>query len=496
MRTKNGERYLEQESGYMLVAVLFVLTLSIMVTTGLMSSASSHSKIRATVDTQSDSYYEVEQTLGKVVGWMQDNSKYLVTPFNSTNFNTNFDMGSPVLGDNEGVNFAVPTMVKMKGTSDSVMLSNNDFFGESAFPATTHIDTSASFDAIEEFENADFGNANARVILVWARLTDGNYEPIFRVDVITGNNPDRGVHSYSYIYTNLVTAPIVSPFLGFYGEDSLSTNTSNNQCNSYKYTYASGAWSRGAVRSNCSIYSSSNMTIRSRISGNALTNVSSGISLSGSGLISGTSCQTSGCHTVVPTSLNTWATDCATNQGDLTISSNTVLTPAGSAPSQNCWQDITVNSGRTLTFNSTTYPYHIRTLRLIGTGRIAFPTIASGSQVALYIDRIFGDSINGNSFYNNNNSPQVVKMYYTGNNALTLNGTAEFNVCIDAPSANINLNGNFIYYGGIKAQNLSATGSAIFNTDEDGCGGTTTTTALSDIGFSLRKASQRYRLYS
>ena len=99
---------------------------------------------------------------------MQSNSKNIVTAFDSTNFDLNFSIGSPSVGDNEGVHFQVPTLVKMKGTNDSAMLSNNSFFGTSAFPTTTNIDTNASFDAVSEFQNADLGEANARIVLVWA----------------------------------------------------------------------------------------------------------------------------------------------------------------------------------------------------------------------------------------------------------------------------------------------------------------------------------------
>lgn len=483
-----------REKGYIFLGVLFVLSLSLMVGAGLMRSVASNSKLRSTVKHQTKNYYEVESTLSKVVAWMQLNSKSLVSAFTAAEFSNNFDLGSPVIGDNDGLDFKMPTMVKMLGTNDSVLLSNNAFFGTSAFPATTHIDSGASFDAVTEFESADFGEANARVILVWARETAGNYQPIFRVDVMTGNNPDRGVHSFSYIYSELENADNTSPFLGFYGEDSLTTWTSTNKCNSYQYTYASGAWSKGAVRSNCTVNTDLAMVLRSKISGNANTNLVSGITLSGSGLVSGAACDGPGCHTIAPTSLNTWATDCPVHQGDLTINSNTTLTPSGSAPSQNCWRDITVNSNKTLTFDSTAEVYHIRKLEIKGNGNLAFANVAPGDQITIYVEEIVGDKINGNALYNMNNAPQVLKLYYTGTRAIKLNGTAAFNVCIDSPLANVTLQGNFNFHGGIKAKNLTVTGNSVIFADEAGCGGTTTTSTVSDLNFSLKKASQRYRL--
>ena len=107
-----------------------------------------------------------------------------------------------------------------------------EFFGESSFPASTNIDTGAAFDAAAEFLNADLGNANARAVVMWARSTDGNFEPIFRVDAVTGNNPDRGVHSFTYVYSQLVAEPSTGPAtsVGFYTEDdTLRTKTGNNK---------------------------------------------------------------------------------------------------------------------------------------------------------------------------------------------------------------------------------------------------------------------------
>lgn len=489
---RDNKYSVQSEKGYMLLGVLFVLSLSLMVTSGLMSATASHAKVRATVKIQADSYYKVEETLAKVSSWMQDNSKYLLTPFTQANFNTNFDLGTPSNGDNEGLDFSVPTMVKMKSTNDSVMLSNNAFFGESAFPATTHFDTGASFDAVSEFANADFGQANARVILIWARSTAGNYEPIFRVDVITGNNPDRGVHSFSYLYSTL--ASVASSAVGFYGKDGFSTQTSNNKCASYQYTYASGAWTRGAVKSNCYIASDQNINVKSQISGTVLTNLDNGVTLfSPSGAVSGTICEGAGCHAYAPTALSAWSTTCATNQGDLTINSNTTLTPSGSAPAQNCWQDITVNANKTLTFDSLTYEYHIRKLWIKGSGRIAFPVVPEGSQIKIYVEEIVGDNLNGNMLVNTNNAPNTLKIFYTGTNSFTFNGTASIHTFFDAPYADVTLNGNFNYYGGVTSKTLDIKGNASFYYDEANGG---SAPALSDMNFAIRKASQRYRLYS
>ncbi|MCB0331087.1 MAG: hypothetical protein KDD70_15570 [Bdellovibrionales bacterium] len=188
------------ETGCALLVVMILLTLGMIIGAGMTDSAGSNTKTRALVKTRSEYYYQVEETLNKTAGWLQENSKYLVDAFTEANFDNNFDLGSPSLGSNEGEHFGVFSMVKMKGTDNSVMLSNNSFFGTPAFPSVEHIDTGASFDAVASFQNADLGLANARVILIWARETADNYEPIYRVDVVTGNNPDRGSRIFTLLW--------------------------------------------------------------------------------------------------------------------------------------------------------------------------------------------------------------------------------------------------------------------------------------------------------
>ena len=194
-----------QDGGYAMLGVLFLLILGGIISAGLITSSGTAIKTSALVKVRSDRFYEVEETINKVVNWLQTNSKNIVTAFDSNHFSTNFTIGDPSEGSNEGHQFNVPSMVKMRGTTNSVMLSNNSFFGTSAFPATTNVDSGAAFNAIHSFQTADFGKANARIVLMWARSTSGNYEPIFRIDAVTGNNPDRGVHTYTYVHSTLTT---------------------------------------------------------------------------------------------------------------------------------------------------------------------------------------------------------------------------------------------------------------------------------------------------
>ncbi|MCB0339191.1 MAG: hypothetical protein KDD53_06290 [Bdellovibrionales bacterium] len=470
------------ERGYILIGVLILTALSLIVASGMLASSSTNTKTRVLVNTQANNYYEVEATLNNVVAWLQTNSKSLVTAFNSANFNSNFDIGSPSLGDNEGEHFGVPTMVKIAGTNNSVMLTNNDFFGTPAFPSTSHIDSGASFNPITEFQNADLGSANARVILIWARETGGNYEPIFRVDVVTGNNPDRGVHAFSYVFSTLESSTVS---LGFYGKTHLTTGTGNN-CFSYLYTHNGVSWSKGAQRSNCPVASDNTITLKSQINGTAASLLDPGIVLSNpGGNVSGDQCEGPGCHSYVFDPVNTWDGYCAaSNHGDLNVN------PSVTLPTGGCWRDVSIPNNKTLTLTDTVNPYYFRTLSFsANNAKFDFGNIPPGQKVTIYMEKTGNDHMNGNEYYNPNNAPHQVEVIYIGTDTFKMNGNADFNAVVISPNADIDVQGNFNFYGGIFAKSIDVSGNALFNYDE-GIGGTP---VLSDMNFAVKKASQRYR---
>ena len=474
----------DSERGYILLGVLVLLGLGLVLSAGMLYSAAANTKTRALVKTQADYYYRVEESLNKTVAWLQTNSKNIVTGFTAANFTANFDTGSPTLGDNEGEHFGVPTMVKMKNTNNSVMLSNNAFFGVSAFPATTNIDTGAAFDAAAVFQNADLGAANSRVILIWARPTDGNYEPIFRVDVVTGSNPDRGVHSFSYVYSTLVATE--GP-MGFYGRDFLTLQSPNNDCYSFQYVYnaADSSWSRGAPRSNCPVGSDGAINISSDVYGTAKTTLADGVSLNPpGGNVSGTVCEGAGCHAYALPTYSPWDVYCPGVTTDASIETDTTFAVGG------CWRDIHIDNQKTLTLSDTENPYYIRTLDFRANfAKFSVGSVPSDKKVTIYVESISNNAINGNQFYNANNAPHQLEIRYLGDAALQLNGTADINAVIIAPNVGVTVNGNFNFYGGIMADRVTVLGHARINYDE-ALGGLP---VLTDMNFALRKASQRYR---
>ena len=481
------------ERGYTLVAVLVITAFCLVLTSAMLEYARHSASLRTVTSSNTRNYYEVEKTINSVTAWLQSNSKNLVNAFNSSNFNTNFDITSPSIGDNEGTAFQVPTLVKMKGTNHAVQLTNNAFFGTSYFPTTTNIDTAASYNAVTSFTGTNFGNVSIRILLVWARSTDGHYEPVFRIDAITGSDPQRGVHGINFVRSDLVVSGIG---FGYYSDDGdFVTGTPNNTCNSYQWTWNAGTstWTRGASRSNCVLLGKDDMTFKGKIWGSVYTKKSGGLDAPSQANISGTKCQGSGCHSYTLPSQQHWTANCnAANQGDVTVGTSTTLS-AGGTMATRCWRDITIGSNKTLVLNTPNVPYYFRTMTFQNNSnsKMTFTTVGPGNKYTLYVESFAGNQLNGNQWVATNLAPNQVEINLTNDTSFTLNGTAQMNGIFNCNNnSTANLLGNFTFNGAIRCNAITVGGNAVFNYDE---GIAATAGALSDIQFSLYKASQRYR---
>ncbi len=500
MAAKMNRADCENQAGYALVGVMVVASVCLLLTVGIMQSAQSTNSTRYVVTKDTKNFYEVERTINKVTAWLQSNSKNMVTAFNSSNFSTNFDLGDPVAGANEGTAFAVPTMIKIKGTNNAVQLTNSSYFGTSAFPNTTNIDSGAAYDAVASFQSTDFGaGVNVRLLVVWALQTNGHYQPIFRVDAVTGGSqPEQGVHGINFIKSALVTG---ASGIGYYSENNpFQTSTSNNQCWSYDYSWNAGTstWTRGAARSNCVVMSRSNITIKSAIHGNVYTNVNNGITISNGGSVSGSQCAGTGCVTYALPANPNWTSRCGSTANSSAFdrtgsnaASPTAIT-SGSSLAQQCIRDITVGSNKSIIFTTADQPYYIRNLNLQNNSNstIKFQTVGPNHKYTLYVDNFAGGQLNGNQFVATNLAPNQIEVNLTTDVDFTLNGTATMNgVFIATPNSTIRHNGNFPFYGAYRAGTVNIIGNAVIGYDE----ALGTTPALSDINYTLFKASQRYR---
>jgi hypothetical protein len=116
-----------------------------------------------------------------------------------------------------------------------------------------------------------------------------------------------------------------------------------------------------------------------------------------------------------------------------------------------------------------------------------------GEKVTIYVDNFAGGQLNGNQYVNTNNAPQNVEINITSAANFLLNGTADFHGHFIAPLSFITLNGNFNFHGAIQASQVYVSGNARFNYDEGLAIAVATTPQISDLAFTAKKASQRYR---
>lgn len=487
-----------REHGYAMLGLLILVALSLIFCMGMLESSSTNAKTRALITTQADHYYEVEETVNRVIGWLQENSENLAGLFEASTFESQFDVGDPEVGTNEGEFFEVPSLVKVSGTGgQSAILSNNTHLGVSSFPLSTNISTGASFDAVSSFENADFGAANARLLLVWARPTNGAYEPIFRIDVMTGNHPDRGVHSYSHVFSKVV--PGAGTAGGFYGQTALLMgNSASTTCSSLRFTHDGTQWQKGGVSSGCLLASDGTVTVSGTVAGTAASLAADGVVIvNNKGSLSpGPECEGAGCHTFALPAYDSWATACPNpgDQLDITASSYVGSLPAG------CYRDLMVDADFALLDRSA--PYHFRKINFQGnSNELTFGSIPVGQRAEIYVEEIDSNpnrsQITGNRVMNKDssgangkfNAPHQLLIHYTGVKPIQFGGTSDIYAHLIAPSAAVTSTGNTDFYGGIEARSIQVTGNADYFYDEN----IGVVQPLSNLAFEIRKTSQRYR---
>ncbi|HMO18999.1 MAG TPA: hypothetical protein PKA63_07790 [Oligoflexia bacterium] len=482
------------QKGYILLGVMVLTGLAMLVSSSMLQTSESSNKVRYVLKKDAENFYNVESTINKVTAWLQENSANMVGGFKKDSFESNFNLSSPSGASNQGEAFIIPTMVKMKGSGEAVQLTNNAFFGSSAFPTTSNLVTGASFNPVTAFQSMDFGNdVSVRLLMVWATETNGNYQPIFRIDAVTGSDPERGVHGINFIKSSLVTA---NGGIGYYSQAApFSTGSPNNQCWSYKFTWNEGTqtWSRGAPRSNCIITSRSNISLKSAIHGSVASLVNNGVQLNG-GSVSGDVCAGPGC----PVSFTlpnepSWDDRCGgVPQVNITAASANHLIASGDTLASQCFHTISIGANRGVRFTTPDKPYYIKNLlpQNNSNSRIHFDTVTPDKKYQLYIDNLANGSINGNQLVGTNLAPHQLEIYITAGGLLRLNGTAALHGIITGNVGHtIELLGNFSFYGALRSNTVQVNGNAVLGYDED-LGGEP---VLTDINYTLYKASQRYR---
>lgn len=489
-----GENKVRQQ-GYVMLGVLLLNILAAAVIVGVMSQTGSNARSVGAFERRASTYYQTQESLSRAITWTRDNSANLVDLFSRDNFYTHFDRSvvpSTGINDNNGL-FSVPTKIKLRGTSNSAIMASASSLATSAFPNGQ----GGSFSTLTEFGSADLGQVLVRVTLYdaipqvpakdYGDVDDGNptpdtdFVPVFRVDALSAT--DRGTHVYGFVQGSLV----MSQSLGFFGRDFIEMR---QPCDSYDSS--AGAYnSSGNRNANCTIGTAGPASIHQSetiygsataqggvntsnpFGGDVCANFSAGCPDAGQ------VCEGASCSVPALPSYQDFSDYCPGSLTNVNAGNNdTEYLTAG------CYGNVTMHSNGTLIIDDTSGPIYVNYLDPKGT-----VTVLPGTgTVDLYLNSVKNSTINGNAtLAASNGRPSQFNIHYLGSGGLTINGNSDIGAFVSAPYADVTIQGNADFFGGVMAQSLTATGNGDLHYDES-----EDTSGVTDMTFKINRVSQLY----
>ena len=469
------------------LSVLLLLLFSLIISVLIFKTSNSSTKFKQIRNKAEKNHFLAEQKINQVNSWLQNNSKYIVTLFKKNNFSTYFDTSGPIKGNNDILD--IPSLIKKSGTNNSVILSNNSEYGTSNFPNGIHLENSSVKNLNASFNNT-FPNSDGidlRLTLISANKTNADYTPFFRVDALTGKN----FRLYSIIQGAAISPNVFNTNTGFYGEDYVLLS-GNLNCESKTFSFINSNWLKSPTSHNCLINSQGNITLsgtKIRVYGAVKTNTSSAISQETKIMDNNSfGCNGFGCNSNPLNSYtNAWTSDgtCSSFE-DLTVFTNTTLDPT------DCYNKITVNSGKTLILSDTSKDYHIKTLDFKSNAKILLnPGLGSDNKIiSVKINQLIGNQFNTSNFDNLNNAPHQFRLIYTGAYNLQLQGNDDFHAHIYSPYAGIIITDNSTFYGNINAYRIEINNSANLYSDQVPMLAASPSAPIKDFNFGLKRIAR------
>jgi hypothetical protein len=520
----------EAQAGYTLVAVLLFVMVTAFAGASAAGVLGNSIQTMSITNTRTEEYFRNEKVFGEAVQWMRDNSTGMTDVFGRTKFYSAFKRRPPSVGSNDQGNFQVPTKIAPRTeheksiilVSDPILLHGGSNSGaQGSFPLTTDTKSGAAFDSLSALKTSHFSGKKIRITLVDAIPVDPakdygdagvppqtDFQPLYRIDVFDrekvsrgdAEGPQAGTSSRTFfkdkgghLFGHVLGKLHYDYGVGFYGRDQVEIR---QPCDSYISN--SGPYSQTSARPHCPIGSNGPVSIlnSTAVYGSVHTNNAISALPPFGGRVcanaacseAGTTCQGDTCQVPGLPNFSAWNTYCPSNQGATIPVSGSLLTVSGNDPMQKCWSKVRIANNRVVTLTSTEYPYFIDELDISNTGRLNFAPSPATGTITLYVRKITGDSFNGNQVFNVNNKPYQLRLNYLGVDRLRLNGTADMSTFIIAPSAAIEVLGNFVFRGGIKATALTFNGNGSLHYDESG-----DITTLKGISYQFRNVTQFYR---
>lgn len=479
-------RNLKSESGYLLYVVLLLLGVAGLLIASSLERSRASLKIVATIEQYSKKYSEAESGLHQALSWMRMNSQKLASPFRAESFYEEFERTSPSVGDNDTANFTLPTRIKLRGTSDSAILTNDATLATSTFANAVNLVSGSSWNAVSSFNSLSTGAA-IRITLIDATgripardygdtflgndTPDTGFNPVYRIDSYS-STAGAGVHLYA-----IVTGTAFTSFdPAIYGENLVRSDV---DCDSYNSGL--GAYGGGNKAANCAVYLTTNSA--DRFNWDAAKTVYGTLTASDANVIDATSpyggeicadfvsgcpnpgvvCASADCPYFSNIAYDTWPTYCPSDQGNLTIAADQTLTPLSAAPTDNCWATVTINAGVTLTLDSVDYPYHFNNLVFADetSSQLQAAPATAGKSVVLYVNDMATDLQDDTMSLVTASTgvPGDFRMIYFGNQQSYLRkssaGTFSAYLSLISPNYPLSVEGNVDFYGAIFAESVS-----------------------------------------
>lgn len=496
----------EKQCGYALIAVIVILAIAGMALSGSLLQSAVGLRTMDNSEQRSSDYMEAEASIAKTISWLRKNSQSMVKPFRRGELYTHIRrVNQPKVGNNNTIYPMVPVKVLGPNANNAYRLVSDPSLGSGHYPPTENITTNTAFDAQAEFAAADFGNAMVQMTLVEVVAKEeskdyGNppnaapetdFYPVYRIDAVSSS--DAGAHLTAYVKGNVINLFDMS----FYGESYLELR---QPCDSYNAK--DGAYGGSNKLANCIVGSNSTAAVHKseNIYGEIKTNgdINAESPYGGEACADfeagcpnkGETCAGEDCGVPLLEQFDTWPEYCPSNQGDLTISTDTTLTVASDDPGDRCWGTVTVGTGATLTLETTQFDYYFQNLVFQHNTSVIMAEPDDGSStVTLFLLELDGDNLNGNQSVNALGQPGTFTIVYLGTSTLTLNGNADMQLALVAPNARIDMLGTFDFYGAILAQELNLSGNGSVHYDES-LGGTG---PVVNVQYKEKSLLQQYR---
>lgn len=130
MKKKNNEY------GGAMLMVLFLTGIIALAAASSLTSASNIINSTKNNKSQTEDYYSVESSFNQVLNWLRENSTNLIgtTKLVRSDFYSTYDISSPSIASNDSSAFAEPSLLRINGTSNVPLITNDNSLGTSSYP--------------------------------------------------------------------------------------------------------------------------------------------------------------------------------------------------------------------------------------------------------------------------------------------------------------------------------------------------------------------------